>query len=146
MIGNKICNFITRYRYPAQNQDHFQAFIDNLEMKLESLAQKNLFLTVVNGDFNAKSKNWCSQYSINFAGITIENLAFQFGLSQIINEATYILESSSLWIDLIFATQPNLVIESGVHLSLDPNCHHQIAFTKFYLQIYYPSPYPRETS
>ena len=47
-------------------------------------------------------------------------------------------------IDLIFTTQPNLVVESGVHPSLHANCHHQLAFVKFNLQIFYPPPYPRE--
>ena len=144
MIRNKICNFITLYRSLSQNQDDFQAFIDNLEMNLETLAQRNPFLMVVLGDFNAKSKHWCSQDSTNFEGITIENVTSQFGLSQIITEATHILESSSSCIDLIFTTQPNLVVESGVHPSLHPNCHHQIVFAKFNLQIYYPPPYPRE--
>ena len=89
MIGNKICNFITLYRSPSQNQDDFQAFIDNLEMNLETLAQRNPFLMVVIGDFNAKLKDWCSQDSTNFEGITIENATSQFGLSQIITEATH---------------------------------------------------------
>ena len=74
---------------------------------------------------------WCSQDSTNFEGITTENVISQFGLSQIINKPTYILESSSLCIDLIFKTQPNLVVESGVHSSLHPNCQHQIVFAKF---------------
>ena len=56
MIGNKICNFITPYRSPSQNQDDFQAFIDNLETNLETLAQKNPFLMVFIGDFNTNSK------------------------------------------------------------------------------------------
>ena len=110
MIENKISNFITLYRSPSQNQDDFQAFIDNLEMNLETLAQKNPFLAVVIGDFNAKSKNWCSQDSTNFQGITIENLKSQFGLSQIINEATHILGSSSSCIVLFFTMQPNFTI------------------------------------
>ena len=83
-IGNKICNFITLCRSPSQNQNGLLAFKDNLEMNLETLAQRNPFLTVVIGDLNAKSKNWCSQDSTNFGGVTIENLTFQFGLSQII--------------------------------------------------------------
>ena len=120
-IGIKICNFITLYRSPSQNQDDFLAFKDNLEMNLETLAQRNPFLTVVIGDFNVKSKNWCSQDSTNFEGVTIENLTSQFGLSQIINEATHVLEASSSRIDLIFTTQPNLVVESGVHPSLHAN-------------------------
>ena len=47
-------------------------------------------------------------------------------------------------IDLIFNSQPNLLIESGVHLSLHPNCHHQIIFAKFKLDIVYPPPYERK--
>ena len=47
-------------------------------------------------------------------------------------------------IDLIFTSQPNIVVESGVHPSLHPNCHHQIIFAKFNLKIYYPPPYLRE--
>ena len=68
----------------------------------------------------------------------------KFGLSQIIKEATHILESSSSSIDLIFTTQPTSVVESGVHPSLHPNYHHQVGFAKFNLQIYYPQPYPQE--
>ena len=51
---------------------------------------------------------------------------------------------SSSCIDLIFNSQPNLLIESGVHPSLHPNCHHQIVFAKFNLDIVYPPPYERE--
>ena len=36
------------------------------------------------------------------------------------------------------------MVETGVHPSLYPNCHHQIVFAKFNLQIYYPPSYPRE--
>ena len=144
MIGNKICNFITLYRSPSPNQDDFQAFIDNLEMNLETLAQIYSFLMVVLRDFNAKSKHRCSQDSTNFERITIESVTFQFGISQIITEATHILESSSSCIDLIFTMQSKLVVESGVHPSLHPNYHHQIVFAKVNLQIYYPPRYPRE--
>ena len=37
-----------------------------------------------------------------------------------------------------------MVVESGVHPSLHPNCHHQIVFAKFNLMISYPPPYSRE--
>ena len=57
MIGNKICKSITLYMSLSQNQDHFQALIDNLEMTLETLTQKKSFLTVVISDFNLKSKS-----------------------------------------------------------------------------------------
>ena len=62
-------------------------------MKLENLGEKNVFLNIVIDGFNATSKIWCSQDSINFEGITNENLVSQFALRQLINEANHILES-----------------------------------------------------
>ena len=49
MIGNEICNCITLFRSPSQNEDDFQPFINNFEMNLETP-----FLTVVISDFNVK--------------------------------------------------------------------------------------------
>ena len=37
-----------------------------------------------------------------------------------------------------------MAIESGVHPSLHPNCHHQTIFAKINLQTYYPPPYRRD--
>ena len=113
-------------------------------MTLDILAQKNPFLMTTIGDFNAKSKNWYSQDKTSFEGKTIESITSQFGLYQLINEPTHLLENSSSCIDLIFTSQPNLLVESGVHPSLHPNCHHQIVFAKFNLMISYPPPYSRE--
>ena len=65
-------------------------------------------------------------------------------MHQVIKEPTHILHNSSSCIDLIFASQPNLTIESGINPSLDPNCHHQLIYAIFNLQIYYPPQYYRE--
>ena len=35
-------------------------------------------------------------------------------------------------------------MDSGVHPSLHPNCHHQIVYSKFNLKIHFPPPYERE--
>ena len=64
-------------------------------------------------------------------------------MNQLIQEPTHILNSSSSCIDLIFNSQPNLVMESGIHSSLHSNCHHRIVIAKFNLPIFYPSPYER---
>ena len=61
----------------------------------------------------------------------IEAVTSQYGLRQEINEPTHILNNSTSCIDLIFNSQPNLLIESGVHPSLHPNCHHQIVLQNF---------------
>ena len=56
-------------------------------------------------------------------------------------EPTHKLDTSALFIDLIFTQQPNLMTESGVHLFLHPIFHHQIRFAKFNLEIIYLPPY-----
>ena len=70
----------------------------------------------------------------------IKGITSQFGLQQLINEPAHHTRNSSSYIDLIFALQPNLVVESGVHSSLHENCHHQIIYGKFNLKIYYLPP------
>ena len=56
----------------------------------------------------------------------------------------HILDNSSSFIDLIFTSQANFLIESGGHPSLHSNCHHQIIYSKFDLQDFYPPSYLRE--
>ena len=57
-IGDKLCTFFNLYRSPSQSQDIFETFIDNFKLNSETLSQKNSFLLVALGDFNAKSKFW----------------------------------------------------------------------------------------
>ena len=61
-------------------------------------------------------------------------------LLKIIHETTHILEDFSSCIDLVFKSQPNIVLDSGVHSSLHLNSHHQIVFEKFNLKVLYPLP------
>ena len=110
-------------------------------MNLDDSFNSNSFLTTVIGDFNAKSNKWSEGDRSTIEGSKIDFFTSQFG--QIIKESTHILENSSSCIDLIFTTQPNMVLESGVHHSLHQNCHHQIIFAKFNLKVYYPPPYER---
>ena len=44
----------------------------------------------------------------------------------------------------MFISQPNILVKSGVHPSLHPNCHHQTVFEKFNLRIYEHPPYLME--
>ena len=111
-------------------------------MNLDILAQKK---NICN-DFKARSKNWYSQDKTSFESKTIESIFSQFALHQLINEPTQLLENSFSCIDfrVIFTSQPNLVVEPGVHPSVYPNCHHQIVFAKFNLMVSYLPPYSRE--
>ena len=134
-IRDKLCSFTSLYRSPNQSYDDFVSFLDNFEITLDTLAQKNPFLMISLGDFNAKSSNWYNKDITTDEGRKIEDVTSQNCLHQEINEPTHILNNSSSCIDLIFNSQPSLLIKSGVHPSLHPNCHHQIVFAKFNLDM-----------
>ena len=55
-IGDSLCSFISLYKSPNHSYDDFVSFLDNFELTLDTLAQKNPFLMVALGDFNATSK------------------------------------------------------------------------------------------
>ena len=93
-------------------------------MTLELVSKKNPYLLVVLGDFNAKLKQWYDKDSSTSEGISVQNITSQFGVHQVINEPTHILEKSSSCIELTFTPQLNLSVESGTQSSLHPNCHH----------------------
>ena len=92
-------------------------------------------------DFNAKSSNWYNKDITSNESRKIEALTSQNGLHQEINELTHILDNSFSFIDLIFNSRPNLLIESNVHPSLHPGYHHQIIFAKFNLNMVCPPSY-----
>ena len=100
-------------------------------------------MIVVHGDFNAQTKGWYPLGRTTYEGTRIDRITSQFGLEQLIHETTHITDRSSC-IDLAFASQPNLVVASGVESSLHQNCHHQIVFARFNLKVVFPPPYERE--
>ena len=73
----------------------------------------------------------------------IENITFQFGIRLLINKPTHILQNYFSCVYVIFTLESNILVESGGHPSLHPNCHHQIAFAKFNLKVYYPPAFLR---
>ena len=81
-------------------------------MNLDLAVQNNPYLVAVLGDFNGKLKNWYGCYKTNFEGNVLETPFSQFGLNQMISNSTHVSNTYSLCVDLIFTTQPNLVVES----------------------------------
>ena len=111
-------------------------FLRNLQitLNLDNFTSKNSYLIVILGDFNTKSSNWYKLDTTNiFEHSKIDAIMSQFGLQQLIQEPTHILTDSSSCIDLIFTSQPNLVMESGIHSSPHQNSHHQLMYTKINL-------------
>ena len=128
-------------RSPSQNSNQFEPVLSNLENLLRDI-NANHALSVVTGDFNARSSSWWCNDINTLEGSHLHSLTSSNGFSQLINEPNHIQTNSSSCIDLIFTNQPNLSVSSEVHSSLLPNCHHQILHNSFNLDIYYP-PHPQ---
>ena len=99
------------YISPSQSKDEFESFADNLEVNLGSTVHRNPYLIVVFGDFNVQTKGWYPLGKTTYEGTRIDGITSQFGLEQLIHEPTHIIGERSSCIDLIFAYQPNLVVE-----------------------------------
>ena len=88
------------------------------------MTDKNTHFMVVLGDcFTAKLNSWYSNDSTNIEGSKIHILTSSFDFHQTIDETSHILNNSSFYFDLILTSQPNPSTDSGVHSSLQANCH-----------------------
>ena len=122
------------YRSPSQNNREFDSFLLNFEQLLSDISTRKPTVSIITGDFNARSSSWWSDDINTSEGTNLYSLTSSNGFSQLINEPTHLQTNSSSCIDLIFTDQPNLSVNSGVHASLHPS---------FNLNISYPPPYQR---
>ena len=127
-IQNQTGSLVVTYRSPNQNNE-FSEFLNNFERLLKHVKQFKSSFLVILGDFNAQSKSWCLDDITTCEGSKIDSLTITHGLLQLISQPTLLLPISTC-IDLIFTDQPNLVVNSSIHLSLQKNWHHQIIFCK----------------
>ena len=125
-------------RSPAfdQNSANFQAFLLNFSNLYAKIKAENPFTAFFTGDFKAHSKYWWTDGDTTPEGSEIEHLLSSLGLSQVISESTHGEPNKNpSCIDLIITDQPNLILDSGTRVSLDPYCHHQIIYCKVNFRI-----------
>ena len=116
-----------------------------MEKLLSDINKRKPSLSVITGDYNARSSNWWCKDINTTEKANLYSLTSSNGSSQLINETTHIQVNSLSCIDLILTDQPNLSMNSEVHSSLHPNSHHHIVHSRFNLNIYYPPQYQRLT-
>ena len=131
---------VSLYRSSSQTPDEFGSFISDFEKLIIDIYS---FVLII-ADFNAKPCNWSINDTTTPEGAQLDSITSFYGMKQLISEPTHILQQSSSCIDLIFANQSIIVMDSGVDLSIHPICHHQIIYWKLNLKIEYPSPYIRK--
>ena len=133
-VNGKQCIITLIYRSPNQPSEEFHTFLTHFKLLLDNIGNQNPFVIINIGAFNARSKNLRSNDKTTYEGKKLESLTSKSGFKQVTSDPTRILESSCSCIDLIFTSQPNLVMSSGAYFSLNANRHHQIIHVIFILK------------
>ena len=68
-------NITLIYRSPSQSRVEFDTFLSNFELLLDYIANRNPFVSMIIGDFNARSSNWCSSDKTTYECKKLECLA-----------------------------------------------------------------------
>ena len=88
--GSRKCIIGTVYRSPSQNSDEFESFLLNFEFLLQDISNRNPYLTLLLGDYNARNTNWWHHDITTTEGIQLETTTTIYGLQQLIDEPTHI--------------------------------------------------------
>ena len=137
-IHNKKGYVISLYRSPSQSKDEFDQFLLNFEQLTSDRMSQNPHFILVTGDFSVRLYFcWINDLTTS-EGNQVDAVTLSYGLSQLICKPTHIWPNSSSCIDLILINQNDFLMDSGVHASLHPNCHHQLVHAKLNLKIEYP--------
>ena len=96
-------------RSPSQNNDEFFfLFFSKFEKLIIDIKNRKPYLSVITGDFNARSSSWWSNDIKTTEGTKLFAQTSSDGFQQLINEPTHIQKISSSCIDLIFTDQPSM--------------------------------------
>ena len=123
------------YRSPSQSNNELDWFLSNLQKLVSDINNRKPALSIITGDFNARSQSWWS----NDISTTERSKLLAFSssdhFSQLIKEPADIKTNSTYCIDLICTDKPDPLVDSGYIP------HYQIIYATFNLS--YPSLYQR---
>ena len=89
------------YRSPSQSSQEFAQFEMLFSQLLNDITSKKPFLSVILGDFSARSKCWWSLDKQSKEGDSLFLISSTSGYTQLINSAAHIIGNNSSCIDLI---------------------------------------------
>ena len=121
----------------------FDTFCSNFNLFLSNINDLNPPSLIVIGDFNAKNSKWWPSDKETFKGRVLHSLTISAGYTQLIDQPTHVINNSSSYIDLAFASNPNVICNSDVGLSLFDKCHHNLIFGELNFMVPLPPTYKR---
>ena len=144
-LNRKKIFFVLSYCHPNLSSDEFEKYTNSLEHIYESIRKENPSVTILTGDFNARSPLFWEHDIETREGRVLNNFLLSNNLEELINEPTHIRDDGSQsCIDLICTDQSYLFTDSGVLPSLDPHSKHNIIHGSLNFHIPCPPPYKRK--
>ena len=103
----------------------------------------NPAISTITGGFNGKCSKCYSFDTSDNIGKELDTITSTAGYSQIIEKPTHFTNNSFSCIDLIFTSNPSILVDSGIEKSLSSSCHHDIIYGKINFRVPLPPPHFR---
>ena len=132
------------YRSPNQSNQEFDAFYGRLQETFDIIRGAKPHCVILTGDLNCRSKQFWADDVDSPKGVALSELIASNNLTQLIDQPTNFEPRGISCVDLIITDQPNLLVDYGIHSSLDNNCYHQIIHEKINMSVPSPLPYRRQ--
>ena len=144
-LNRKKIFFVLSYCHPDLLSTEFDEYVKSLEHIYECINKENPAVSIITGDFNARSPLFWEQDTENREGRVLNNFLLSNNLVELINEPTHIRDNGSKsCIDLICTDQPYIFTETGVLPSLDSHSKHNIIHGSLNFHNPCPPPYKRK--
>ena len=132
------------YRSPSQNRENLsqnQSICGSLDILMNNVNSFNPAISIITADFNGKCSKWYSFDTSDNIGKELDTTTLTAGYTQIIGKPTHFTKHSSSCTDLIFTSNPSILVDSGIKKSLCSSCHHNIIYGKIDFEVPLPPPH-----
>ena len=137
--------FVLSYCHPQLSVNEFENYTNTLETIYECIRNENPTLTIITGDFNARSPLFWENDNETKEGRVFNNFLISNNIDELINEPTHVLDNGNQsCIDLICTDQANFFTETGVLPTLDSHSKHNIIHGTLNFHVPCPPPYKRK--
>ena len=144
-LNRKKFFFILSYCHPNLSTTELEEYTKSLEHIYGCISKENPAVTILTGDFNARSPLFWESDIENREGRVFNIFLISNNLDELINEPTHIRDDGSQsCIDLICTDQPFIFTDTGVLQSLDPHSKHKIIYSTLNFHTPCPPPYKRK--
>ena len=110
---------------------------------MNNINSLNPAVSIIFGDFNGKYSNWYSFDISDNIEKELDIITSTAGYTQIIDKLTHFTNHSSSCIDLIFTSNPSIIVHSSIKNSLCSSCHHDVIHGKINFSVVFPPPHFR---